>query len=182
MDHPQPAWTQNRVAHKRGTHVCRLFRRPLYKREHHETSWTVFYRGVCWFFDEVEKLTNPTRIGLQGDGVPSRSPGSTPLRILHGILRCYHRAKSWKQLKHWLALVYRLRQYLSNNGVSLRLQAAEMRLRRSPLSVSLLFFADEVGKKQQRDNGLWGRSPHAPCGQQGVIERYCRLRSIVHGL
>jgi hypothetical protein len=57
-----------------------------------------------------------------------------------------------------------LHQYLSNNGVSLRLQAAEMRLRRSPMSVSLLFFADEVGKKQQRDNGLWGHSPHPPCG------------------
>jgi hypothetical protein len=40
-----------------------------------------------------------------------------------------------------------LPQYLSNNVVSLRLQAVEMRLRRSPLSVCVVFFADEVGKK-----------------------------------
>jgi hypothetical protein len=57
----------------------------------------------------------------------------------------------------WLARG--LAQYLSNNRVSLRLQAAEMRLRRSPLSVSLVFFADFIGKKHQRDNGLWGCSP-----------------------
>jgi hypothetical protein len=51
--------------------------------------------------------------------------------------------------------------------VSLRLQAVEMRLRRSPMSVSLVFFADFVGKKHQRDNDLWGRSPSTAftCGK-----------------
>jgi hypothetical protein len=52
-------------------------------------------------------------------------------------------------------------QYLSNNVLSLRLQAAEMRLRRSPLSVSLLFFADEVGKNN-RETMVFGDTVPTP--------------------
>jgi hypothetical protein len=57
--------------------------------------------------------------------------------------------------------------------MSLRLHAAEIRLRRSPLSVCVMFFADEVGKKHHTDNCFRGRSPHAPCSQQGLFEKYC---------
>ena len=33
-----------------------------------------FYRGVCSFFDEVEKRTHPTRMGLRGDLCPLALP------------------------------------------------------------------------------------------------------------
>jgi hypothetical protein len=53
-------------------------------------------------------------------------------------------------------------QYLSNNVVSLRLHAVEMRLRRSPHSVSLLFFWRLCRQKNNRETIFTGTQSPRP--------------------
>ncbi len=89
--------------------------------------------GVSQFFDFVEKLRNPTPIELRGNAVPSCSLRGIPRRE-------------------------RFPQCLASNVSSLRLQAAEMRLRlwRTPLSVCMVFFADQ---KWEREGTEFPRNP-----------------------
>jgi hypothetical protein len=126
------------------------------------------------FFDFVEKRIHPTK----GAGLWGFSPASSPKRACcdaserHGGT-CLREISVATQTETQQAFcekfaslprlaVKGLPQYLANTMMGLRRCAVNTRLRRSPIFVCVVVFADFVGKNYYTDKCFWELCPHTP--------------------